>query len=139
VINYNYADSDFKTPEAGGSITDEVQAQIAPANIAGLSDNTLSSQVYWENDKVSARLSYKFRSEYLKPFGPSLAQTNRYVDDQSSLDFDLSYKITKNWTGRFQVINITNEPYVEQRVARGAFNRIEYSGTRYFLGLKYRI
>lgn len=139
VLNYNHADSDYETPEAGGAISDEVLARIAPSNIAGLSDNTISSQVYWENDDFSARLSYKYRSEYLKPFGSSLSQTNRFVDDQSSLDLDLSYDVSKNLTARFQVINITNNPYVEQRVAHEAYNRIEYSGVRYFVGLKYRM
>ncbi|WP_395339238.1 TonB-dependent receptor [Ningiella sp. W23] len=139
VLNYNYADSDFETPEAGSAISDDVLAVIPPANIAGLSDTTLSSQLYWENDDFSARLSYKFRSEYLKPFGPNLAQTNRFVDDQSTLDLDLSYNITKRLITRFQIINITNNPYVEQRVAREAFNRIEYSGPRFFLGLRYRL
>ncbi|MFC4700633.1 TonB-dependent receptor [Glaciecola siphonariae] len=139
VFNYNYADSDFETPEAGGAISDEVLEVIPPANVPGLSDTTFNTQLYWENDDFSARLSYKYRSEYLKPFGASLAQTNRFVDDQSSLDLDLSYDLTKHLTARFQVINITNEPYVEQRVAREAFNRIEYSGPRYFIGLKYRL
>jgi len=139
VLNYNHADSDFQTPEAGGNISADVRAQIAPSNIAGLSDNTISSQLYWENDDFSARLSYKYRSEYLKPFGSSLAQTNRFVDDQSTLDLDLSYDISKQLTARFQVINITNNPYVEQRVAHEAYNRIEYSGVRYFMGLKYRM
>lgn len=139
VLNYNYADSDFETFEAGGSITDDVLAVIPPANVPGLSDTTFNTQLYWENDDFSARLSYKFRSEYLKPFGSSLAQTNRFVDDQSSLDADFAYNLTKNLTMRVQVINITNEPYVEQRVASEAYNRIEYSGPRYFIGLKYRM
>ena len=139
VLNYNYADSNFETPEAGGSISDEVLAVIPPANVPGLSDTTFNTQLYWEYEEFSARLSYKFRSEYLKPFGSSLAQTNRFVDDQSSLDVDFAYDITKNLTARFQVINITNQPYVEQRVAHEAYNRIEYSGPRYFIGLKYRM
>ena len=139
VFNYNYADSSYQTPEAGAAISDEVQALIRPSNIAGLSDNTISSQLYWEGDDLSVRLSYKFRSEYLKPFGPNLAQTNRIVDDQSTLDLNMSYDLTKNLMARFQVINITNNPYIEQRVAHEAYNRIEYSGVRYFVGLRYRM
>lgn len=138
-LNYNFANSDFQTPEATGNIAQEVRDGIAPANIAGLSKHNFSSQVYWEKDDWSVRFSYKYRSEYLKPFGPSLSQTNRYVDDTQSFDFDVSYKINKNLKARFQVINLTNEPYVEQRVAHQAYNRIEYSGPRYFIGLQYRL
>ena len=139
VLNYNYADSNFETPEAGGAISDDVLEVIPPANVPGLSDTVYNTQVYWEYEEFSARLSYKYRSEYLKPFGSSLAQTNRFVDDQSSLDVDFAYDLSKNLTLRFQAINITNEPYVEQRVASEAYNRIEYSGPRYFIGLKYRM
>jgi outer membrane receptor protein involved in Fe transport len=74
----------------------------------------------------------------LKPFGSSLAQTNRFVDDQRTLDFDASYKINKHFKAKFQVINLTNEPYVEQRVAQTSYNRIEYSGPRVFFGIQYR-
>ena len=138
-INYNYADSDFETPEAAADITPEVRAQITPSTIAGLSKHNFSSQLYWEGEVFSARLSYKFRSEYLKPFGASLAQSNRIVDDTASVDLDFGYEISKNLKAKFQVINLTNEPYVEQRVAHEFYNRIEYSGARYFLGLQYRM
>ncbi|MBC3766773.1 TonB-dependent receptor [Neptunicella marina] len=137
-MNYNYADSSFETPEAGSNITDDVLATIAPANIAGLSKHTFNTQLYWEDETYSARLSYKFRSEYYKPFGPNLAQTNRFVDDTGSYDLSLGYKINKHLKAKLQILNLTNEPYVEQRVAHEAYNRIEYSGARYFLGLKYQ-
>jgi TonB-dependent receptor len=138
-VNYNYADSNFETPEAAADITADVREQITPSNIAGLSKHNFSSQIYWESDEFSARLSYKFRSEYLKPFGASLAQSNRIVDDTASVDLDLAYEINKNLKVKFQAINLTNEPYVEQRVAHEFYNRIEYSGARYFVGLQYRM
>ncbi len=37
------------------------------------------------------------------------------------------------------MLNLTNEPAVQYRVAPGAFNQIEYSGPKVFLGLKYRM
>lgn len=135
--SYNYADSDYITPEAGGSITEDAREQVEPGNLAGLSEHVGNAQVYWEGDAASIRVSYKYRSEYLKPFGSSLSQTNRYVDDQKSLDLSLGYKISKNFKAKFQVINLTNEPAVQSRVAPGAFNQIEYSGPKIFLGLKY--
>jgi len=138
-INYNFANSDFETPERGASISESVQGLIPPSNIAGLSKHNFSTQLYWENKKLSARLSYKYRSEYLKPFGANLGQTNRIVDNTKSIDFDISYKITKQLKAKFQAINITNEPYIEQRVSAEAYNRIEYSGPRYFIGLQYRL
>ncbi len=137
-INYNFANSDFETPEAGSDFTSDVLAQITPANIAGLSKHNFSGQIYWENDVFSTRLSYKYRSRYLKPFGPDLGQTNRFVREQRTLDLDASYNINDSLRARFQVLNLTNEPYVEERVAENLFNRVEYSGPRIFLGIQYR-
>ncbi|WAJ72257.1 TonB-dependent receptor [Catenovulum adriaticum] len=136
---YNYADSDFETPEAGGSITQEARDMVEPGNLAGLSKHNFTNQVYWESDDISIRLSYKYRSEYLKPFGANLAQTNRFVDDTQSVDLSTSYKIHKNFKLKFQALNLTNESYVEQRVASESYNRIEYSGVKYYVGLQYRM
>jgi len=140
--SYNYADSDFETPENHQNIRnngDEVLALISPANLPGLSEHSGNLQLFWENDVVSTRLAYKYRSEYLKPFGSSLTQTNRFVADTRTLDFDFSYEIMDGLKARFQAINLTNEPYVEQRVVQDNFNRIEYNGRKFFIGLQYRM
>ena len=127
----NLADSDFET--------DAIITQIRPGNLPGLSDETGNLQIFWENDTVAARIAYRYRSEYLKPFGNSLTQTNRFVDDTTTLDLDFSYEIIDGLRARFQVINLMNEPYVEQRVVSDNFSRIEYNGTKAFLGLQYRM
>ncbi|WP_016957752.1 TonB-dependent receptor [Catenovulum agarivorans] len=136
---YNYADSDFETPESATEISEDVRASIEPANLAGLSKHNFTNQFYWENDDISIRLSYKYRSEYLKPFGNDLSQTNRIVDDTQSFDLSASYDLSKNIKLKFQALNLTNEPYVEQRVVSEAYNRIEYSGVKYFVGVQYRM
>jgi TonB-dependent receptor len=139
VLNYNYANSNFETPEAGSNISDSVLPSIEPGNVPGLSEDTVSAQMYWEKGPISARMQYRYRSEYLKPFGNNLGQTNRYVIGQESLDVDIAYTVNKNLTARVQALNLTNEPYVERRVVDDAFNRIEYSGPRFFVGLRYRL
>jgi TonB-dependent receptor len=133
----NIADTDFEYYENGKYMTDDVV--IEPANLPGFSKESYNAELYWENYGVTTRLSYKYRSDYLKPFGSSFGQTNRFVDDTSSVDFSLAYKITKNLQVKFQALNITNEPYVEYRVAKDAFNRIEYNGTKMFVGLRYKM
>jgi len=138
-LSYNYSDSDYITPEAGGSITEDARAEVTPANLAGLSEHVANTQVYWEGEAASIRLSYKYRSDYLKPFGNDLSQTNRFVDDQKTVDLSLGYKLTEQLTAKFEVLNLTNEPAVQQRVAQGAYNQIEYSGSKVFFGIKYKM
>lgn len=140
--SYNFADSDFETPENHSNIRnngDEVLDFIPPANLPGLSEETGNLQLYWENDVISTRIAYKFRSDYLKPFGNNLAQSNRFVNDTTSWDFNFSYEIMDGLKAKFQIINLTNEPYVEERVVQDNFSRIEYNGRKVFLGLQYKI
>ncbi|WP_157497716.1 TonB-dependent receptor [Gilvimarinus chinensis] len=133
----NIADTDFEYQENGSEITDDVV--VDPANLPGFSKKSYNAEIYWENYGFTTRLSYKYRSDYLKPFGSDFGQTNRFVDDTSSVDLSLAYNLTKNLQVKMQALNLTNEPYVEYRVAQDAFTRIEYSGTKYFLGVRYKM
>lgn len=133
----NFADTDFEYPENGSEITDDID--IAPANLPGFSDESYNVEGYWEKYGASARLSYKYRSEYLKPFGSDFGQTNRYVQGHDSLDLSLAYNLNANLQIKLQALNLANDAYVEYRVAEDAFNRIEYSGRKFFLGLRFRM
>ncbi|MCM2680739.1 TonB-dependent receptor [Echinimonas agarilytica] len=137
--SYNYADSDYETPEAGSNIPEEVQVQVEPGNLPGLSEHVANAQLYWEGESAAARIAYKYRSEYLKPFGSNLGQTNRYVEDQKSLDLSLSYNINNNFTVKAQAMNLTEEPALQYRVAPGAYNQVEQSGRTYYVSLRYRM
>ncbi len=138
--SYNYSDSDYETPEAGAFIVpaEGVIETIEPANLPGLSNHVGNIQMYWEGSGVSARISYKFRSDYIKPFGNDLSQTNRFVEPQRSFDLSLGYKISKNFSVKAQMLNLTNEPAIQSRVIPGAYSLIEHSGRKLFLGVKYR-
>lgn len=133
----NFADTDFEYKENGKFMSDDVV--IPAANLPGFSKQSYNAEAYWENYGFTTRLSYKYRSDYLKPFGSDFGQTNRYVDDTSSLDLSVAYNITKHVQVKFQALNLTNEAYSEYRVAEGAYNRIEYSGSKFFLGLRVKL
>lgn len=118
-------------------MTDDVV--IAPASLPGFSKQSYNAEVYWEKFGITSRLSYKYRSDYLKPFGSDFGQTNRFVEDTSSVDLSLAYNVTKNVQLKFQALNLTNEPYAEYRVTDGSYNRIEYSGTKFFVGVRVKL
>lgn len=134
---YNYADTDFEYSENGSDITDDIT--VPPGNLPGFSKESYNLEGYWEKHGASARLSYKYRSDYLKPFGNNFGQTNRYVQGHGSLDLSLMYNFNANLQIKLQALNLQNDAYVEYRVAEDAFNRIEYSGRKYFLGLRFRM
>jgi len=144
---YNYADTDFETSEGFNDITNSIGSVpntdiddfIAPASLPGFSRESYTFETYWENYGWQARVAYKFRSQYLKPFGNTLNQTNRFVADTETVDASLSYRLTDALTLRFQVLNALNEPYVENRVVDSNPSRIEYSGRKFFAGIQFRL
>ncbi len=159
---YNYADTDFETPERSRDVAsqlgefqdinplDDVDGMtaeenrtlndfISPASLPGFSRESYSLETYWENYGWQARVAYKYRSQYLKPFGNTLNQSNRFVADTGTVDASLSYRITDALTLRFQVLNATNEPYVENRVLESNTSLSEYSGRKFFAGVKFRL
>lgn len=133
--SYNFADSNFEFEDpvvvSGNAIADFT----TPANIPGYSKHTLNTTVFYETGAFSTRLAYKWRSEYFKPFRTS---QNRFTEGQGFLDFSASYEILDGLQARFQVLNILDEPNIFYRPTRDNLAQSDFSGRRYFLGLRGR-
>lgn len=132
-LSYNFADSNFEFEDpvvvSGNAIADFTE----PANIPGYSKHSANATVFFEADWFSTRLAYKWRSEYFKPFRTS---QNRFTEDQGFLDFSLNVDIVDGVQARFQVLNILDEPNIFYRPTRDSLAQADYSGRRYFFGLR---
>ncbi len=135
-VSYNFADSNFEFPDPTIGRSGETLADfIEPANIPGYSRHSANATVFYESGPFNARLAYKWRSEYFRPFRTT---SNRFAGDQGFLDFSTSYDLTDNLEVRFQVLNILDEPNLLYRPTRDSLAQSDFSGTRYFLGLRGR-
>ncbi|WP_162604085.1 TonB-dependent receptor [Novosphingopyxis baekryungensis] len=133
-LSYNYADSNFEFPDPTiGRNGETLSVFIDPANIPGYSKHTANATVFYEKGPFSARVAYKWRSDYFKPFRTT---SNRFAGDQGFLDLSLSYDLLKNVEARFQVLNILDEPNLLYRPVRDSLAESDFSGRRYFLGLR---
>ena len=133
--SYNFADSDFEFEDpavvAGRAIADFTE----PANIPGYSKHSGNATVFYEGDGFNLRLAYKFRSSYFKPFRNG---QNRFTAAQDFLDFSAGVDIVKGVQARFQVLNLLDEPNVFYRPTGDSQAQADYSGRRYFVGLRGR-
>ena len=133
--SYNFADSDFQFPDPtiqdGNALADFTR----PANIPGYSRHSFNGQVFYETGPFTARLAYKWRSQYFKPFR---SDANRYAGPEGFLDFSASYNLFDGVQLRFQALNLTNEPSLLYRPTRDNLAEASYSGRRYFVGLRAR-
>ncbi len=133
--SYNFADSNFEFPDPNVVDGNPIADFTTPANIPGYSKHSLNATVFYDTDDFNIRLAYKWRSDYFKPFRSA---QNRFTEDQGFLDFSTAYDVTDNVQVRFQVLNILNEPNIFYRPTRDSLAQADFSGRRYFLGLRGR-
>ncbi|WP_409432036.1 TonB-dependent receptor [Litorimonas sp. RW-G-Af-16] len=133
---YNYAASDFQFPDPGqGRNSLPIAPFTQPANIPGYSKHSGNITGFWENDDFTLRVAYKGRSPYFKPFRNG---QNRFTNSQEFVDASASYDINKNFQIRVQALNLTDEPNLFYRPTRDNLAGADYSGRRFFVGLRGR-
>jgi iron complex outermembrane receptor protein len=74
--------------------------------LPGNSKNTYNIAAYFENERLSSRLAYTYRSEYFVTFDRS-TQLNQ--KELTSLDASFSVNVTPNIVGTFEAQNILDE------------------------------
>ncbi|MEM9529334.1 MAG: TonB-dependent receptor [Pseudomonadota bacterium] len=114
-FNYTYIDSSG-VPNIGANNTSANGTSSAPnfdvsdLGLPGLSEDTLNLTAFWENEKVSARLAYNYRSEFtltvrdvIFPFTPIVH------NDTGTLDGSFFYRFGENFEIGLQAVNLTDE------------------------------
>jgi TonB-dependent receptor len=107
------------------------------------SKNSYSLIGFYEDPRLSARLAYTYRSDFVL-FGVSANPIDgRYVKGYGIFDFSLSYNVGKNFNVAFTASNLTNEApdrFVgEPGGYATSFERQHYMNGRIFgLGMRYR-
>lgn len=130
-LAYNYALSDFVTPEVASP------GVIDDANLFGYSKQVASTSVYWEGDDVTLRLLYKYRSRYFQPNNlPFPDRSHRYVEDSDYVDFSAKYKYSKKLSFSFKALNLLDETQVFTRGNESTIADYSRSGRKFFFGAK---
>ncbi len=111
----------------------------ATRDLTGLSRNTVAATLYYEHDKLNARVSLAKRSKYLTtPIGRELNDMEG-TNPTQNIDASASYAINDQWKVSFEALNLTNE--VDDQWVDSAGNRLTYyheTGRQYYLGLQYK-
>ncbi|WP_158968000.1 TonB-dependent receptor [Paraglaciecola sp. L3A3] len=106
VANYTYADSrtdEERITDPDGKLVD----YIPEAPLAGTSEHTFNTTVFWEKDGKLVRLAYNYRTDYLNSlvvndFG------SHWVEGYGSLDLSANWNINKMFNVTFQAVNLTD-------------------------------
>jgi TonB-dependent receptor len=111
----------------------------ATRDLQGLSRSTTAATLYYEHEKLNARVSLATRDRYLTTAigrdGNDMEGTNA----TSNIDASLSYALSDQWKLTFEALNLTNE--VDDQWVDDAGNRLTYyheTGRQYYLGVQYK-
>ena len=114
--NYTYIDANglpivqAKSNEPSGGQTDDTTIDVSGLTLPGLSEDTFNLTAFWENDTISARLAYNYRSKFtlttrdvIYPFTPILN------DATATLDGSFFWRFKDNMEIGLQAVNLTDE------------------------------
>ena len=98
VTNYTFTDSNFKDTVAGSTLTYEL-----PEN----SRHSLNLIGYYEDDDLSIRLAYNYRSKFLRT-KPNIQDGIKYRSAYAQTDFAARYKLLPKLSLTLDVLNLFN-------------------------------
>ncbi|MCL1140674.1 TonB-dependent receptor [Shewanella pneumatophori] len=120
--NYTYVDSE-QTNAAG-------EKEMVP----GVSENSFNGSVFYENEYITARVAYNWRTEW-----QGVGALNTVLnDDYSQWDASITWHILENLNLTLEGVNLTNEVIQSRDTTYDLTqNTIEF-GSRYYLGASYQ-
>ena len=146
-LSYNYVDSNFEFEDSrygdgfqrqlDGSVIQTNEGIIAPAGLPGLSENTVSAQVYYGIGDLDLQVNYKYRDDYFQPFIADGTRL-RYVGDVGVWEARAAYKLTDNFRLTAEAINLFSEPKEQFAFVQDDLYEVNDYGPRVFFGIRGR-
>jgi iron complex outermembrane receptor protein len=103
--------------------------------LPGASEDTFNLTAYFENERVSARLAYTYRSEFFVTFDRN---TPLNQDELEQLDLSVAVNVLDNLAITFDGINLTDEEIVQYTGEKFRPRAIYDNGPVYFAGVRMR-
>ncbi|QHL91932.1 TonB-dependent receptor [Sphingomonas changnyeongensis] len=119
VVNYTYSDAQSESGDP----------------IPGNSKHALNLTGYYENDRLSARLSYNYRSAFFINIDRA-SPLNQAATD--TLDASISYKLTDNVSLTADAVNLTNTKIFQYAGTTDRFRALYDNGRIFYAGVRVR-
>jgi TonB-dependent receptor len=107
--------------------------------LPGQSDYTGNIAVFYEKGKISARLSYTDRGEFLNEINADDGALDLYWDGRGQLDFTGGYKVNKQTELVIEAKNLTNSAGIRYYGSKSRVYEYEKFGYSIYLGAKYKL
>lgn len=126
VLNYTYVDSDVDYGAAGSN------------QLTGLSRHSYNATLYYEDERLSARVSLNGREKFLTQFPGRNGNDEEGRNSSLNVDAAVRYALSEQVSLTFDAINLTDE-FVDQYV--DSANRVSvyhHTGREFLFGVRFR-
>ena len=131
-VNFSYTESEI---EVESKVPGE-ENQLGP--IEGLSPRVLSATLFYDwDDKLSARVSGRYRSDYLSEQIAIGTGQSAYFQEETIFSAQVSYNFTENLQAVISADNITDEPNISYFGNTSRTGTIQYFGRTIYFGVNY--
>jgi TonB-dependent receptor len=131
LLNYTHVKSSIQYVNGAGVV-------VATNDLTGLSRESYNATVYYEDDKLSARISMAYRSKYLTRVPGQEAGTD--VDGTNST-FNLDTSVQYTWNDHlkftFEGINLTDEFQDQYNDSSNRLSFYHHTGREFLFGFRY--
>ncbi|NBB51094.1 TonB-dependent receptor [Rhizobium sp. CRIBSB] len=119
---------------------DALCATFVTADLINLSPTSYNGTLYYEDDKLSARVSAAFRDEYLQNVPGRNNNALEGKMDTFNLDASASYQLTDQVTVTFEALNLTDEANHQWvgNDTRQSTSVYHHTGRQFFIGARLR-
>jgi TonB-dependent receptor len=131
LINYTHVTSSIKYVNGAGVV-------VAENDLTGLSRESYNATLYYEDDRISARISAAYRSKYLTRVPGQEAGTD--VDGTNStfnLDTSVQYTWNEHLKLTFEGINLTDEFQDQYNDSSNRVSFYHHTGREFLFGFRY--
>lgn len=102
IVNYTNVESDIDYVNSSGAV-------VVTAPLTGLSEESWNVTLYYEDDRLSARISGAYRSEYLTTIPGRNGNTSESTASTLNVDFAASYRLNDRLRFTLEGLNLTDE------------------------------
>lgn len=129
--NVTLVDSDTSYDFSGNTVKER---------LIDLSNQSYNATLYYEDSKLSSRISLATRSDYLQAGPNANGNLWEFVEDNTRLDFSSSYNLTENLQISLEALNLT-DAHLDVKVDIDANRRLRYdrTGRNFLLGARYTL
>jgi TonB-dependent receptor len=134
-VDANYTRMDYKYA-AGAAVINTLDG--SELSFPGLSKNSYNVGIWYDKDKVNARLAYNYRDPFYT--GGTDVNTGNPVFTEATgyLDGKIQYRFNPNFTVSFEAKNLTDEITIDTAGSILRPNQLSWNGRRYYLSLSYK-